>query len=609
MKRFFRDIFFAVPVISAIIAFPAVLLLRSEEMNAVVFGMSPFRAALTAAALFQIGFSIFIFLNRGKHLTYLYLISGSLGILALEILLFSRFPSDDTRNLVPLLAQKAGPLFGAMIVISVCWIAGLAVTGTEPPKYTGLFLFIVGVVCYWLISSHIDRYAWQISLHGNTIMCFSLVLLSFLWFFVLRSDAGRGLKTAAGCLFLAALAFCVTRSTGMWMGRGETPPKAYWNELAEAMLQGRLYLEHPSGTHDLTLYDGKWFVPNPPLPGILLIPWVAAAGSAGAVNMTVYSAIIAGINAGLLFLLLIFAFTKPLAPFYQPLSDESSYPENSLSIAIWVTLLFVFGTDHLWLGTTGQMWFISQLLVVTFTLLALISVICQHSPILAGFFLGLGMLCRPNIFPVWLCLLGLKLEQSRPFPRLDWKKTFIWALKCGIPVVISVVLLLWYNKIRFNDWLDFGYVTINGAPWILESVQKYGMFHLHFLPVNTRVMIFELPVLDFSGERYFFQPHVAGYSIFLMTPALIYIFRAFHKKWWVLGAWASVILSVALLLLYHNTGAEQIGYRYLLDITAPLSLLVADGMRGKVGWFYRFLTVFAVVLSFIAIYWWYLGRV
>ena len=574
-----------------------------------IFGMSPFRVVLTAAALLLIVFSLFIFFNRRKQLSYLYLISGSLGILALEILLFSRFPSDNTGNLIPLLAQKAAPLLVVMVVSAVFWIAGLAVAEVKLPEQTGLVLFIVGITCYWLISSHIDRCAWQITLHGNTLMCLSLVLLSLLWFFVLRSGAGRGLKTAAGCLFFAALGFCVTRSTGMWMGRGETPPKAYWNELAEAMLQGRLYLEHPSGTHDLTLYAGKWYVPNPPLPGILLIPWVAAAGSAGAVNMTVYSALIAGINAGLLFLLVIFAYTKPLAPFYQPHSDDSSYPENSLSIAIWVTVLFIFGTDHLWLGTTGQMWFISQLFVVTFTLLACISVICQSSPVLTGIILGLGVLCRPNIFPIWLCLLGLWLEQVRPFPRLDWKKTIIWALKSGIPVVISVILLLWYNKVRFDDWMDFGYVTINGASWIMESVQEYGMFHLHFLPVNARVMFLELPVLDFSGGRFFFQPHVAGYSIFLMTPALIYIFRSFHKKWWALGAWASVILSVALLLLYHNTGAEQIGYRYLLDITAPLALLTADGLRGKAGWFYKFLTVFAVVLSFIAIYWWYLGRV
>ena len=122
-------------------------------------------------------------------------------------------------------------------------------------------------------------------------------------------------------------------------------------------------------------------------------------------------------------------------------------------------------------------------------------------------------------------------------------------------------------------------------------------------------MLFGLPTLDLSGARYFFQPHVQGYSIFLMTPPLIYIFRAFRKNWYSIGTWASVIISVALLMLYHNTGAEQIGYRYILDISVPLSLLVVDGMNGKVSVLFKILTIFAILLSFTAIYWWYLGRV
>jgi hypothetical protein len=324
--------------------------------------------------------------------------------------------------------------------------------------------------------------------------------------------------------------------------------------------------------------------------------------------MTVYGAEIAGVNAGLLFLMLILAFTSPKGPLYIPASDESSYPGKSLSVAVWVTVLFIFGTDHLWLGTTGQMWFISQLLVVTFTLIGCLCVICGTSPVFAGIALGLGVLCRPNIFPVWLCFLGIWLNQERDFPRLNWRKTLIWSLKSGIPVVISVGLLLLYNKVRFDSWTDFGYVTINGADWILNSVQQYGMFHPHFLRINAGVMLWGLPRLDFSGERFFFQPYVAGYSIFLMTPPLIYTFCAIRKSWFSIGAWASVILSVALLLLYHNTGAEQIGYRYILDITAPLALLTAAGLKGKVRFLYRILTIFAVGLSFIAIFWWYLGR-
>ena len=134
----------------------------------------------------------------------------------------------------------------------------------------------------------------------------------------MKTDADLPRKTAAGFLFFAVLGFSVTRITGMWMGRVNAPPdKVYWNELAESFLHGRLDLMHPAGHHDLTLYDGKWYVPNPPLPGILMIPWVALLGSAESVNMCIADAVIAGVNAGLLFLMLTLAFETDGGPFYR----------------------------------------------------------------------------------------------------------------------------------------------------------------------------------------------------------------------------------------------------------------------------------------------------
>lgn len=608
MKRIVQDIFFALPPAAGLAALAAILMRRSEEKNILFFGFSASRLILAAAAILLTLFAGLMFKMRRKKLMFLYYISGFIGILSAELLLFSHFPNDDTRNLIPLITDKAMPLMLAMLGSAAAWTAGLYLRNGRCPRFYALFLFLSAITVYWPISTHIDRYNWRINLQGNAAMCLSLILSALLWCAMLNIECSLKLKTAAGFLFFCLLGYCVTRSTGMWMGRGETPPKAYWNELAEAFVQGRLYLENPSGTHDLTLYNGKWYVPNPPLPAILLMPLAAVTGTAAAINMTVCSAAVAGLNAGILFLMLIFACTLQGGPLSIGQEEKTSYPGQTLAIASWITVLFIFGTDHFWLGTTGQMWFISQLLVVTFTLLACICVICRLSPILTGIALGLGILSRPNIFPVWLCLLGIHLHQERAFPQINWKKTLIWSLKSAVPVIIAAALLLFYNKIRFDNWMDFGYVTINGADWILDSVRKYGMFHPHFLKTNFRVMFLELPELDFSGKRFFFQPHVAGYSVFLMTPPLIYVFRSFRKNWVSIGTWASVILSVVLLLLYHNTGAEQIGYRYLLDITAPLALLTADGLRGKVSPLYKILTFFALSISFTGIYWWYLGR-
>ena len=86
-------------------------------------------------------------------------------------------------------------------------------------------------------------------------------------------------------------------------------------------------------------------------------------------------------------------------------------------------------------------------------------------------------------------------------------------------------------------------------------------------------------------------------------------YRAFKKNTWALLSWFSVICTVILLLFYHNTGAEQIGYRYILDAAAPLVLLVGKGMKGKSSVLFSVLTIHSVLLQLISIYWWYIGRI
>jgi hypothetical protein len=275
----------------------------------------------------------------------------------------------------------------------------------------------------------------------------------------------------------------------------------------------------------------------------------------------------------------------------------------------WLTLLFAVGTNHGWLALIGQMWFVSQLFTILMTALAVLSAIAGWSGWLTGAFFGLALLARPNVFPIALLLLGIRLWQTAPFPKIIWRDAISWSLKAAIPACLAVFLLLYYNYVRFEDWFDFGYVTIHGAPWILEAVQTYGMFHPHFFQTNLNVMLFKLPRLDFSGERFFFQPGISGFSIFAMTPPLICLYRSFRRNWWGIGAWLSVLLTLLLLLFYHNTGAEQVGYRYLMDAIVPIMLLLGLATGEKSSWMFKFLTVLGILINMLSIHWWFLGRV
>lgn len=460
-------------------------------------------------------------------------------------------------------------------------------------------LFTLFLFSYYGFASYYDQVDWSLRMNGLFMMVFIPSSLALIWSvgyrFYRSSKWSSAINKVFLCLLIGSVVYLVYRSTGQWMGRWNTPSKAYWDLLAESFLNGRLNIINPPTTHDLTLFHGKWYVPNPPLPAVLLMPFVHWYGVEG-INMTVVSALLGAFNAVLVFLVL------------QRASDHSM-TNCSLNANLWITALFAIGTNHYWLSTIGQMWFVSQLVTILFVAFACLSVIEGWTGWISGFLLGLAILSRPNVFPMAIFLAGIFLWRNAAFPKIPWKRFLLWGVSAGIPVIVSAGLLLFYNYLRFDDWTDFGYVTIHGADWILEAVQKYGMFNFHFFENNLDVMIFRRPRLDFSGERFFFQPGISGYSIFIMTPPLIYLFRRLQKNWWMIGAWFSILLTVGLLLCYHNTGAEQVGFRYLMDAILPILLIIGIGTGTKPGAFFKTLTILGVFVNFLSIYWWYLGRV
>lgn len=403
-------------------------------------------------------------------------------------------------------------------------------------------------------------------------------------------------KISAGYTFvmITLVTFVVYRFTGQLMGRWNTPAKAYWHLLADAFWRGELFLTNPDTTHDLTFYQGHWFVPNPPLPALVMMPLVKLFG-VWDFNTALFSAWFGALNSGLAYLILRKASLKGLI-------------QTNQTANLWLTAVFAIGTNHWWLSILGQMWFVSQILTVTFSAIAVLCVLSDKHPFLIGSMLGLAVLSRPNEFALFPFILGIQLHHQADFPKVQWRSLFRWAISCGIPVLTAAVLLLFYNYLRFEDWFDFGYVTINGADWIQTAVKEYGMFNLHFFKTNLDIMLFRTPQIGIVDGKLFFNPGVIGYSIFVMTPPALYCFRRFKLNWWTGGALVSILISLGMLLTYHNTGAEQIGYRYAMDFILPLLLLIGQGMGKRTSILFKGLVITAVIVNAVSIHWWFLGR-
>lgn len=615
-------------VILTAVALAGQILLTQKSENHFLLGLSFSRMMivllLAAAVLMQILFLIRI--NRlpaGLFMSQLKNIFGKTSLVRLFVLLpaagffisaaiclLALTDIGAFHSLIPSLFERGGPFFIWILTISVLillWIrlairaAGFSLNALFPDWFR-MLLFSLAALAAALAFSYYDRQDWTRSLPHAVVTILLPALIAGLGL------TGRGLIRLEAAqekwlklfraLLIGAAVFTIIRLTCFAMYRTTTAPKSYWDLLADAFLHGKLFLENPPSNHDLTLHGGKWYVPNPPLPAVVLMPYIALFGLE-AVNMTVFSALLGAVNTMLVFLMLEKAASIGMI--------RSGRMTN-----LWITIVFAFAGSHFWLATTGQMWFVSQLCALSFCVLACLSVLKNQSLFVSGILLGAAMLARPNVFPLALLLIGIRLWQENRTEgtfRDRFRTVLRFGLQLALPMGICAFGLLWYNYVRFGDWLDFGYVTINGAPWILEAVQRYGMFHPHFFRTNLNVMLLKLPQFDFSGARYFFQPGISGYSIFAMTPPLFYLFKPAKMTLWRIGAWTSLLLTLLMLLFYHNTGAEQIGYRYLLDAMTPVLLILADNASARTGTFFKILTILGILISWFSISWWYLGRV
>ena len=406
----------------------------------------------------------------------------------------------------------------------------------------------------------------------------------------LRKSQGMAkLNTFFASVGIFVLTFVLYLQFAILIGWINKTTYSFFDLLAEQFVNGKLYLENPPYTHDLTLYKGKWYVPMPPLPAILLMPFAYFVGAAD-ISTSYLSMLASAFNGVLLFLIL-----------------------KEMNIRQWIKLsktgiytlvvLFLFGTPHFWLGISGRGWYFSQILTVLFVALAVYAALRSWSAWWIGVFVGLAIMTRPTAMMTTPFLLAITMQiRQEKQKKLEFKPIFLWVLKAAVPITLAIASLLFYNYLRFENIFDFGYVTVNAGPDIVANVQKWGTFSTHFIPINLSVMFFKLPFWN-PGGRWPILPSATGMSIFLTTPALIYLFRRYPKDWWVIGAWTSVFLSAGLMILYHNTGAHQFGYRYILDFIIPLTILLGISLKKKIPWHFIALTLLSIAINLYGADW------
>jgi hypothetical protein len=408
------------------------------------------------------------------------------------------------------------------------------------------------------------------------------------------------MRIAVHAVLLFALATTLYWGTALYFGNSATPDTAYFNHLADAFLHGRTYLVAPPSTHDLTAHQGRWYVPFPPLPALLMMLPVWGLGL-GQVNTVFFCALFGGLNVALVFLVV------------SALSGRG-WSKLDASARLWLTLLFGLGSVHWCMATIGSVWFVAQVCTVTFVALAVWLAVRapwgRATPWLAGLALAGAVLARPNVLLTWPLLVGIAaMDQGHrsgrwPADWPQWRRLLLWVAASAVPILLAVGGLLIYNWVRFADPFEFGYRTANVAEKLVDDLRTYGQFHLHYAPKNFWAMLLAGPQWDDALN--FWKPDPEGMSLLLTTPALIYLGRAPMRTPLALAAWVALGLLLIPLLLYYNTGWWQFGYRFSLDFMVPVMVLLALGVKERISLRMRLLILLGIVANLYGVVWWHI---
>jgi hypothetical protein len=300
----------------------------------------------------------------------------------------------------------------------------------------------------------------------------------------------------------------------------ERPGFMNYGMLAEAFAAGHLYLEQevdperlkmtdprdPSAPYpyifDSVIWNGKYYFQQEPLPGLIRVMLLCATG------ITVPTSVVVVMTALGIFLVL---------GMLLRLIQQQHFPESRDWMLWYIWLAFGFSGIQLYIASRPVVYHEASgegcFLVLTGCLLLFHGLGRVRRGLLmaglSGMCFGAAIACRALlvVYPMTFifCFLAFALiRRERPAGTLKW------AFVIAGPVCVWIGALLFYNHLRFGDWLDFGrshviflkrldylYCTLEGKFFRWEHIPH----HLHDYLLSLPWIINKFPYLRYPyGE-------------------------------------------------------------------------------------------------------------
>jgi hypothetical protein len=392
--------------------------------------------------------------------------------------------------------------------------------------------------------------------------------------------------------------------------------------LADAWLHGRQDLGGPppayTQNNDFAEFHGKTYVSFPPLPAMLMLPFVKLAGSAENFRDGQFVIWLSGIAPACLFLVL------------EKLRRTGRAPRTEAN-NIALSALFAFGTVYCFTAVEGTVWFAALVVAAASTALYTLFALDAERPLLAGAMMGCVWLSRPHVILMTLLFalealrVSMQLDPS-PLPPdaplgararrmlacLDTRSLARKYVLFLAPIFVAFAIVTWMNWTRYGRatpvYFDHLFLTVG---WHARML-KWGLTSYHYFAKNLGIALSSLPWLPAPGERATFgapfKINEHGLALWFTTPLYLWILwpdlgprrdavsvpetatpaqpsMGGDRRWLYSCVAASAALPAIVDLCYQNSGWRQFGYRFSNDYAVLLFVLLAVGARPMKGLF------------------------
>jgi len=405
-------------------------------------------------------------------------------------------------------------------------------------------------------------------------------------------------------LFLFGFFVLASFSSQRFLRQSEAPHFVYQ---AKAWLEGRLDLD-PSLLPNMEDWacvrevagqrvrcvgagqpEDRWYVSFPAFPALVMVPFVALHGYQ--FNDTSFTVILGA---------LALSFCYSLLRFLSRTGESGRSEVDNVALA----LTLGFGTLFFACAIRGEVWFTAEVLGVTLTCLYARNAVGARRPVLAGVFYSMAVLTRTPLFFSGLFFV-LECFCPRPEARLAQLRAALlgrqrepWR-KLGLFIAGAAPLALLaaaYNAYRFGNPGEFGHRFLFNNR-VNADIDTFGLFHPAYLARNLEAAFFKLPRVSFSPLRLEYDPQ--GLSLLLTLPFLVLLLLPRERRRLQLPLWLTVGVTALPGLFYQNTGYMQFGFRFSLDYTPYLLLLLAVS-----GWSLKQRAVQALLALGVAVNFW-----